>query len=290
MLRICSFVDLYTPLPVCVDNLLIVHRYGDNIRKVWELRFQDTKKLAEVQEFFLCIYPHTQLGGAKRVVNVYYRGELAAAGFPDGDPSGSDAEQGDEASVSNSTTSGSSSGASSSDDDEDLESEAEAPQDPRSAARDRRRDSQGRQDASSTDADAAHDAVNVSAPIVAAKGCTGKETAVQGSRRSVEAAPATAAAPNSASSRAAAKTSAPAAPPAPVAAPAPVPAAVDASRSSRKRASLPAAKEDAPAPASAEVATASAQPAAGRSRSAPAPAVVPEPEKGADSAAKKRRR
>lgn len=73
-------------------SLLVLRRYGDNIKKVWELKFEDSKKIEEVQEFFLRIYPHTQLGGAKRVVSVYHRGELAAAGFPDGEQSGSEEE------------------------------------------------------------------------------------------------------------------------------------------------------------------------------------------------------
>jgi hypothetical protein len=77
--------------------VLCWRRYGDNIKKVWELKFRATKRLEEVYEFFLRIYPHTQLGGAKRVVHIYHRGELAAAGFPDGEQSdSSSASEGEE--------------------------------------------------------------------------------------------------------------------------------------------------------------------------------------------------
>lgn len=74
----------------------MLRRYGDNIKKVWELKFSDTKRLEEVHEFFLRIYPHTQLGGAKRVVTIYRRGELAAAGFPDGEEDDGSEEEDEE--------------------------------------------------------------------------------------------------------------------------------------------------------------------------------------------------
>ena len=98
---------------------------------MWKLRFQGAKKIEEVQEFFLRIYPHTQLGGAKRVVSVYYRGELAAAGYPDGELSAnsSSGESDDDSvdSVSDEST------GSNSDDEAGRETENPSPSDPVSA-------------------------------------------------------------------------------------------------------------------------------------------------------------
>ncbi len=74
---------------------LFYSRYGDNIQKVWSLRFAAAgqKSLHELQEFFLTIYPHTQLGGAKRVVSVYARGQQAAAGRPNGEDENDEDEE-----------------------------------------------------------------------------------------------------------------------------------------------------------------------------------------------------
>lgn len=62
-------------------------RFNDNLKKVWETCFSCSKTLRDVQEFFLCIYPHTLCGGARRLVKVFQRGEQAASGcgYPDGD-------------------------------------------------------------------------------------------------------------------------------------------------------------------------------------------------------------
>lgn len=92
-----------------------IKRFGDNVKKVWELHFINLKSLEDVQEFFLSIYPHTQFGGTKRVIKVYYRAELATAGYPDGiDAVGED----DDISVNDSSESSSSSMVSDNDYDE----------------------------------------------------------------------------------------------------------------------------------------------------------------------------
>ena len=70
----------------CILNMLHC-RFNDNVKKVWETCFSCSKTLRDVQEFFLCIYPHTLCGGARRLVKVFQRGEQAASGggYPDGD-------------------------------------------------------------------------------------------------------------------------------------------------------------------------------------------------------------
>jgi len=77
--------------------LALLTRFGDNIRRVWEhLRraksSQTPRSLVEVQEFFLSVYPHAQYG-VTELVHVYYRGELAANGFPDGEESEEDEDE-----------------------------------------------------------------------------------------------------------------------------------------------------------------------------------------------------
>ena len=99
---------------------------------MWKLRFQGAKKIEEVQEFFLRIYPHTQLGGAKRVVSVYYRGELAAAGYPDGELSANSSSGGESDNDSVDSVSDESTG-SNSDDEAGRETENPSPSDPVSA-------------------------------------------------------------------------------------------------------------------------------------------------------------
>jgi len=66
------------------------------VKRVWETCFNGTKTLQEVQEFFLCIYPHTQCGGARRLVKVFLMGELATAGYPNGDAVESDGDYPDQ--------------------------------------------------------------------------------------------------------------------------------------------------------------------------------------------------
>ena len=69
-------------------------RFNDNVKKVWATSFSCSKTLRDVQEFFLCIYPHTQCGGARRLVKVFQRGEQAASGGH-GDPDTGDAVESD---------------------------------------------------------------------------------------------------------------------------------------------------------------------------------------------------
>ena len=87
---------------------------------MWSLRFASAgqKSLHELQEFFLTIYPHTQLGGAKRVVSVYARGQLAAAGRPNGEDEGIEENEEESGSESGEGEEGGEGG----DDDSDTES------------------------------------------------------------------------------------------------------------------------------------------------------------------------
>ena len=64
---------------------VLMLRYGDNIRKIWLLsRFEQSRSLPQVLEFFHRVYPHTQQGDSKRLVLIHHRAELASAGYPDG--------------------------------------------------------------------------------------------------------------------------------------------------------------------------------------------------------------
>ena len=94
-LTLCLLCTLTCVTLFFVSTFFLFYRYGDNIQKVWSLRFASAgqKTLHELQEFFLTIYPHTQLGGAKRVVSVYARGQQAAAGRPNGEEESEENEE-----------------------------------------------------------------------------------------------------------------------------------------------------------------------------------------------------
>jgi len=93
--------------------ILFCGRYSDNVLKVWtdfceifpsarqascpsddrEAEEPEKKSLECLLEFSHRIYPHLQLGGARRLVHIYERSKDAKAGFPDGK---TDEEENDE--------------------------------------------------------------------------------------------------------------------------------------------------------------------------------------------------
>ena len=56
-----------------------VRRFGDNMRKVWQL-LSEFKTFREILDFYLRIYPHAQRGGVARLLDLYRRAEKAADG------------------------------------------------------------------------------------------------------------------------------------------------------------------------------------------------------------------
>jgi len=58
---------------------------GGDLSELWRLHFADSKTFDEVLKFHVLISPHTRYGGYGRIVEVYFRGEMAAAGYPAGE-------------------------------------------------------------------------------------------------------------------------------------------------------------------------------------------------------------
>ena len=52
---------------------------------MWREHFADSNTFEEVLTFHQLISPHTRYGGCERIVEVYFRGSMAAAGYPSGE-------------------------------------------------------------------------------------------------------------------------------------------------------------------------------------------------------------
>lgn len=55
------------------------------MRELWRVHFAHSNTFEEVLKFHQLISPHTRYGGCERIVEVYFRGSMAAAGYPSGE-------------------------------------------------------------------------------------------------------------------------------------------------------------------------------------------------------------
>lgn len=81
-----QLINQWWRLLTALTIYIYIHRScRGNLYEVWREHFSGSNTFEEVLKFHQLISPHTRYGGCERIIEVYFRGSMAAAGYPTGE-------------------------------------------------------------------------------------------------------------------------------------------------------------------------------------------------------------